>query len=45
MAVYTLFSTVDEILWKKVSTLSHFLKIYFLFLTQYKFNRKLNSLT
>ena len=45
MAVYTLFSTVDEILWKKVSTLSHLINLYLIFLTKYKFNRKLNSLT
>ena len=28
---WQLFSTVDEILWKKVSTLRHFLNKYFLF--------------
>ena len=31
MVLYRLFSTVDEILRKKVSTLRHFLKQYFLF--------------
>ena len=32
MALYRPFSTVDEILWKKVSTLRYFLKKYFPFI-------------
>ena len=32
MVLYRLFSTVDEILWKKVSHFRHFLKEYFLFI-------------